>query len=69
MLKLSLQKAGTQIFGECCSTTAAHDRTMVPVLGGTAERPFVSKVLIAAFGTAWDGFDTFGNVNAARCGW
>ena len=55
MLNLLLQKACNQFFGERGTTTLAHDETLFPALGGTAERPFVSKVIGATPSTARDG--------------
>lgn len=60
--------AGAEIIGECCTTTPAQVKAVVSALDGTAERPFVSKVLIAAHGTLLKGFDVFGDENAARGG-
>ena len=54
MLKLFLQKVGTQFFGERGTTTPAHNKTLVHALGGTAERSFVSEVIVAAPSTAQD---------------
>ena len=50
-----LQKVGAQVFGERGTTTPVHNKTLVPALGGTAERPFVSEVTVAAPSTARDG--------------
>ena len=55
MLKLLLQKVGAQFFGERGTVAPAHDKTLFPALGGTAERPFVSEVTVAAPSTARDG--------------
>jgi hypothetical protein len=55
LLKLLLQKIGAQFFGERGTTTPAYNKTLVPALSGTAERPFVSEVIVAAPSTARDG--------------
>ena len=64
-----LQKIGAQIIGEYGSNILAHDKTLVPALSDIADRPFVSKVIIAVSSTARDDFDTPGNGNAVSSGW
>ena len=54
LAKIIATKGWCPVFGERGTTTQAHNKTLVPALGGTAERSFVSEVIVAATSTARD---------------
>ena len=55
LAKIIVTKGWLQFFGERGITTPAHDKTLVPAVGGTAEWPLVSKIIVAASSTVRDG--------------